>query len=109
MLLSSSQYPSPCHCGNPHPVLGGAVVVVGEAVVIGGLGAAVVVEGGEGAAVVVGLGAAVVVEGGEGAAVVVGLGAAVVGATAHDPDDPYPTRKTQFDTNLKNQKRLQIL
>ena len=57
-------------------------------------GAAVVVEGGEGAAVVVGLGAAVVVEGGE--------GAAVVGATAHDPDDPYPTRKTQFDTNLKN-------
>ena len=84
MLLSSSQYPSPCHCGNPHPVLGGAVVVVGEAVVVaGGLGAAVVVEGGE--------------------------GAAVVGATAHDPDDPYPTRKTQFDTNLKNQKRLQIL
>ena len=77
MLLSSSQYPSPCHCGNPHPVLGGAVVVVGEAVVVvGGLGAAVVVEGGE--------------------------GAAVVGATAHDPDDPYPTRKTQFDTNLKN-------
>ena len=75
MLLSSSQYPSPCHCGNPHPVLGGAVVVVGEAVV-GGLVAAVVVEGGE--------------------------GAAVVGATAHDPDDPYPTRKTQFDTNLKN-------
>ena len=95
MLLSSSQYPSPCHCGNPHPVLGGAVVVVGEAVVVvGGLGAAVVVEGGEGAAVVVGLGAAVVVEGGE--------GAAVVGATAHDPDDPYPTRKTQFDANLKN-------
>ena len=88
-MLSSSQYPSPCHCGNPHPVLGGAVVVV-----VGGLGAAVVVEGGEGAAVVVGLGAAVVVEGGE--------GAAVVGATAHDPDDPYPTRKTQFDTNLKN-------
>ena len=87
-MLSSSQYPSPCHCGNPHPVLGGAVVVVG------GLVAAVVVEGGEGAAVVVGLGAAVVVEGGE--------GAAVVGATAHDPDDPYPTRKTQFDTNLKN-------
>ena len=86
-MLSSSQYPSPCHCGNPHPVLGGAVVVVGEAVVV-------VVEGGEGAAVVVGLGAAVVVEGGE--------GAAVVGATAHDPDDPYPTRKTQFDTNLKN-------
>ena len=84
MLLSSSQYPSPCHCGNPHPVLGGAVVVVGEAVVVvGGLGAAVVVEGGE--------------------------GAVVVGATAHDPDDPYPTRKTQFDTNLKNQKRLQIL
>ena len=93
-MLSSSQYPSPCHCGNPHPVLGGAVVVVGEAVVVGGLVAAVVVEGGEGAAVVVGLGAAVVVEGGE--------GAAVVGATAHDPDDPYPTRKTQFDTNLKN-------
>ena len=85
-MLSSSQYPSPCHCGNPHPVLGGAVVVVGEAVVV--------VEGGEGAAVVVGLGAAVVVEGGE--------GAAVVGATAHDPDDPYPTRKAQFDTNLKN-------
>ena len=46
---------------------------------------------------------------GEGAAVVVGLGAAVVGATAHDPDDPYPTRKTQFDTNLKLKKRLQIL
>ena len=84
-MLSSSQYPSPCHCGNPHPVLGGAVVVVGEAVVVVG-----------------GLGAAVVVEGGEGAADVVGLGAAVVGATAHDPDDPYPTRKTQFDTNLKN-------
>ena len=93
-MLSSSQYPSPCHCGNPHPVLGGAVVVVVGEAVVGGLVAAVVVEGGEGAAVVVGLGAAVVVEGGE--------GAAVVGATAHDPDDPYPTRKTQFDTNLKN-------
>ena len=67
---------------------------------MGRLGPAVVVEAGEGAAVVVGLGAAVVVEGGEGAAVVVegGEGAAVVGATAHDPDDPYPTRKTQFDT-----------
>ena len=67
---------SPFHCGDPHPVGGG-----GEAVV-----------GGDGAAVV----------GGGGAVVVVGGGAAVVGVAAHDPDDPYPTRKTQFDTNLKN-------